>query len=883
MDAVKWERLRSIYHSLLARSENERAGFLCEACGGDDALREEIESLLERDQHAGNFLEPPSSIAASQVFAAAHDHALLGRRIGMFTIGEVLGRGGMGAVYAAVQENPRRTVALKIVRSAPHLDPLTPRLLRREAQALARLDHPGIGAIHEAGAEDGWHYFAMERVDGVPLTQFASERNLAVPERLRLFAAVCDAVEYAHQRGVIHRDLKPSNILVTAEGKPKVLDFGLARITDASSDVATQATEAGAILGTLAYMSPEQVRGQPGELDVRSDVYSLGIILYELLTGNRPYEVSALPLPEAARIICEQSPPAPAAIVRDLRGDLDTIIRKSIEKEATRRYASVAALREDIERFLAQRPILARPASTAYQVRKFIARNRVSFALGSALLAIIIGSSFATAWLALRYAEQRDEAVSAKTRASEERDTAEQTAAFLAKLFVQADPSSQETAAPTARDLLDAGVVRLETELADKPLVRARLMTVIGVVYGKLADYPKALQLLRSAVEIVRRERGNDHADLIEPLAGLADALGRANQRREALEVLVEHLRICETRFGPRSQRVAQALTNLGEAHFYGSDHAAALSFFERSLELRRELFGEESEAVAGELTNIGYSLQNLRRFDEAEAALGKSLALKQRLGSEPFAVGQTLEALAHVAMGRNDPAAAERYLTQQIELYRKAFHDRHPQIAFALHNLAYVVAISRGPDVAEPIYRETLDRRRELYGEVHPDFAHTMSNLGVNQMLQGKFDEAIAIHTRVIEIRRALWGERSSLVGGSMQTLGETYRRAGCLAEAESLFRQSYDILSSNHGPTAHNNIPPVSGLAAIYRELDQLDDAAHWLEVLGSCFISKGNRSEASAAFREALEIDEQLFGVDHPRTIECAEKLRAAEEVE
>jgi serine/threonine protein kinase len=881
MDASRWERVRAVYHSLLQRSDAERGAWLERACGGDIELRSEVESLLARDLNAGSFLEPPSSAIAAQVLETAHEQSLIGRRIGAYTIRGVLGRGGMGVVCEAEQASPRRTVALKIVRAAPYLDPLTPRLLRREAHALARLDHPGIGAIHEAGAEGGWHYFAMERVQGVPLTRFAHEHGLSIPQRLRLFALVCDAVEYAHQRGVIHRDLKPSNILVTGDGQPKVLDFGLARISDPGPELITRATETGAILGTLAYMSPEQVRGRPDELDVRADVYSLGVVLYELLTEKRPYEVAGLPLPEAARVICEQSPLRPSSIIRRLRGDLETIVLKSIEKEPPRRYASVAALRDDVERYLTNQPILARPASTPYQLRKLIARNRTAFALGSALLVMIVGSAIATAWLALRYAQQRDAAVAATTRESEERKTAEETATFLAKLFEQADPAAQQVADPTARQLLEAGVARLETELADQPLVRARLMAVIGGVYTNLADYPKALELQRSAVEIVRRQRGNDHPDLIPALAGWAEALGRSGSGDAAHAVLLERLAICDRHFGPRHERVAEALTDVGTERFYAQDFETALDYFQRALQMRGALVGEETLEYAGELHNFGSALRDCGRLDDAEATLLRALELKQRLGSDPARIGVTQGALAHVAYRRGDAAATERWLTEQVASCKRAHHDRHPHQAYALQDLAYVTAMQRGPAAAEPIYREVLELRLALYGEQHPEVAWTLSDLGVNQMEEGKLDEAAELHTRALNIRRALWGDRHDMVAGSMQNLGETLRRAGKLVEAEELLLESYEIVAAAHGPTHSLAIPRAVSLSAVYRELGRPDELAHWLLVLGEARLAENDRAAAASAFHEAAETYQGMFGPDDPRTVAALEQVSEAQE--
>jgi tetratricopeptide (TPR) repeat protein len=411
MEAERWSRIEEIFNAALDRERVQRREYVSEACAGDESLQEEVLSLLAESDAEDGFLEDPALHVAAKGLAQSSNPAAgsgsaqpFPEFIGRYRIIRLLGEGGMGAVYEAEQEEPRRTVALKMIRpglaTAERL-----RRFRHESEALGRLQHPGIAQIYEASTADAGFglqpYFAMELIRGLSLDRYAEDHKLTTRQRLALMAGICDAVSHAHQRGLIHRDLKPGNILIDETGQPKILDFGVARVAEAEAQCTLQ-TEVGQIVGTLAYMSPEQVLGDSNEIDTRSDVYSLGVILYELLSGRPPYDVSSRQLPEAIRTIRESDPAALSSVNRVYRGDIETIVGKALEKDKSRRYASASAMAADIRSYLNDEPIQARPPSAAYQLAKFARRHRGLVGGVAAVFVVLVAGVAVSATLAVR-------------------------------------------------------------------------------------------------------------------------------------------------------------------------------------------------------------------------------------------------------------------------------------------------------------------------------------------------------------------------------------------------------------------------------------------------------------------------------------------------
>jgi len=784
MDPDRWRRIETIFQSARTRPEADRVQFLDHACIGDDDLRRAVESLLAQSSSANDVVSRPAIDVAAQLEAAAVSPfgdvqstvaysgvqrsvtpEVADRSIGGYRIVRKLGQGGMGVVYEAEQQHPHRLVALKVIRGGAFVDDSQIRLFEREAEALGRLKHAGIAAIYESGqTADGQPYLVMELVRGLALDEyvrtFTSVRPLTrarVQQILSLYLRICEAIAYAHQRAVIHRDLKPSNIIVSTEGTGdipslaalpgiKVLDFGLARITDVDKLDATVLTRAGDIRGTLAYMSPEQIRGNPDDIDLRSDVYSLGVILYELVAGKRPYDVGSLPLLEAARTIAEVQPAPIATEIVD--GDLRAIIGKALEKEPERRYQTVPALADDLSRYLTDLPVLATPPSTTYHVRKFIRRHKAGVATALVGLSLLTLFAVAMAFQARRLAVERD-------RANREAVAATQIADFLMGLFNVSDPSEARGNSITAREILDKGASRISADLRTQPLVAAQLQTVMGRVYHALGLYDSAAPLLQSALSVRQAQLGPRHRDVAESLDLVGRVLRDKGQYDAAEAHMRESLAIRRDTFGPGDSQVADILNDLGSVVFEKGDLAAAEQLFREALTIRRATLGDGNEKTADSLNDLAITIEN-RTADY-----------------------QTVIDLQ----------------TQVLTLRRAHWHSDHPYVAQSMNNLAMAYYRNRQYTAAEPLFREALAMNRRLLGDVHPEVATTLNNLALLLRDERQFAAAEQTFLQALEIDRKARGPEHPLTVDIMISLAAVKTQAGKAGEAEPLFREAFDI----------------------------------------------------------------------------------------
>lgn len=831
-----------------------------------------------------------------------------------------LGEGGMGVVYEAEQQRPRRPVALKVIRGAHFVDEYQVKLFQREAEALARLKHPGIASIYEAGCTDaGQHFFAMELVQGVPLTDYVkghrrdgAQEPLGIKKRLELFLEICDAINYAHQRGVIHRDLKPNNILVTGDSerdstssvttigpKVKVLDFGLARITEADADVSV-VSEVGQIKGTLPYMSPEQVRGNPEEIDLRSDVYALGVILYELLTDKHPYDVGRTTLPEAIRVICEEPPTQPSRVLREERApkstqvrrfnrDVETIVLKALEKDPERRYQSAMALADDMQRYLTNRPILARPPSTMYQLRKLVARHKALFSFLTALFVLLVGFAITMTVQSARVARERDRAVEAERLEVEQRDraekarnaereqrliaegnlkraleaekiaadeagrarteaeTAKQVSSFLVGLFEVSDPSEARGKTITAREILDKGAKEITDELKDQPVIQARLMDTIGTIYQSLGLYDSAAPLLEAALKIRQKNLGDEHPDLATSLNDLAGLLYYKGEYEVAEPLFRKALEMRRKLLGEDHPDVATSLNNLALVLKAKGDYDGAESLFRKALAMWRKLLGNEHPGVANSLNNLAVVLKAKGDYEEAEKLYREALAMRRKLlGDDHPDVATSLNDLAVVLEAKGDYDEAESFLREALTLRRKLLGDEHPDLATSLNDLAVVLESKGDYEGAEKLYREALAMWRKLLGDDHPDVATIINNLALVLEAKGDYEGAESLFREALAMWRRLLGNEHPSVAKSLNNLALVLEARGDYEEAEKLYREAL----------------------AMWRKLlgDEHPNVATTMNNLALVLEAKGDYDSAESFLREALAMWQKLLGDEH-----------------
>lgn len=874
MDATHFRRLMDLLGDALELPEAEREAWLDARTGDDRALITEVRSLLSQAPSAE--LEALTESLEDRVIRAARRIAGGPRaqpdRIGPFAIRTVLGEGGMGIVYGAHQEEPlRRDVALKVLHPGIHA-PLVLARFESERRTLASLDHPFIARIYDAGTtNDALPWFSMEWVRGQPITKYCDERRMGLSERLELFRKVLDAVHYAHQKAIIHRDLKPSNVLVTeVDGQPipKVIDFGIARV-DARSGLTTAHTAFGAVMGTLEYMSPEQALSPASGVGTPADIYSLGVMLYELTTGRLPFagDVLRTATPtELERLLLGTEPEVPSRLSPGLRGDLDTIIRMAMRKDPAQRYASVAQFSDDIRRHLEGRPVSARPATFGYLLRRFTARHRAAVLGSAAAVVLLVGVSGA---FTVRLAAERD-------RGQLEAEKAVEVSDFLQRLFEISGPEESLGKVVTARELLDEGARSVRQGLSGQPEVQAAMMRVIGQAYHGLGMIEEARPLAETALELHRAHNGADHAEVATSQAFLASVmsdLGDLEDLEAAESLHRDALDIRRRLFGEAHPSVSASLYGLAEVlerkgdilgaeshyrealaqarRFHGPDapQVAALEvsfggmlrlngqfdeagpLLEGALAAQRQLYGSLHPRLGSAVRHMAALRREQGRYEEAASLYREALTIRRRvLGSDHPEVATTLSSYALLLQQMGDTEGAIAALTESIEILERIYPEPHPTMGPSYHNLAIQLANAGRRDEAVTWFQRAIRLNEEVLPPGHPNHAHSVLGLGWVHMDENRFAEAEVLFRDALQLRQRVLPPGHRDIGGALSDLGASLAAQRRYDAAEVALLEAHGILVESEGPAGRRASRAAGRLVDLYEARGRTEDAARF-----------------------------------------------------
>ncbi len=702
--------------------------------------------------------------------------------VGHYRIVQKLGEGGMGEVYEAQQEKPvRRRVALKLIKLGMDSKQVLARF-ESERQALALMNHPCVAKVFDAGTtEQGRPFFAMEYVKGEPITTYCDRHRLRTRERIELFIQVCEGVQHAHQKGIIHRDLKPSNVLVTIQDDrpvPKIIDFGVAKATEQRLTEKTVFTHMGVLIGTPEYMSPEQAEMTGLDVDTRTDVYSLGVMLYELLVGALPFdskELRSAGYEGLIERIRETEPPKPSrrldslgelssqsakrrrvdptTLQRQLRGDLDWITMRAMEKDRTRRYGSPAELAADIVRHLNNEPVLAGPPSTAYRMKKFVRRHTFGVVASAAGLVVLIAFALTMAILAGRIAAERD-------RANREAEAKGQVSDFLVGLFEVSDPDKARGDSITARQLLDSGARKIEATLDDQPGMRAELMSTMGEVYQKLGIYGQAERLLVDALETASDSLGDDHLETALTRSKLAVLYSEQGRYSEAEPLFRRVLEVRQRRLGDSHPDSLEALHHLAVVTMRQGRLDEAEPLFIRTLEARRRALGDDDPDTLLSRNNLAGLYWQQGLLEKAETLFRDSLEAEQRvLGGSHSTTLLTQNNLAGVLWQQGRLNEAETLYSRTLEMRKRVLGDDHPLTLQSQNGLAMLYDNQGRYEQSEELFLRTIEAQKRVLPQDHPDTLITQANLANLYTNTGRLEEAEQLYRRTLEAQKRVLG----------------------------------------------------------------------------------------------------------------------------
>jgi serine/threonine-protein kinase len=798
----RFDRVQELFHAAVDLPEYERANYLEAECAGDPECLAEVLALIDEDSRAGSLLDAGLGEAAQAALGRDGSPVLPRHDFGPYRIERLLGEGGMGVVYLGRREDLGSIAAIKILRDA-WLSPTRHEKFLAEQRALAQLHHPGIARIHDADTlADGTPWFAMEYVEGEPLTGFCSARGAGLEARLRLFRAVCEAVQHAHSHAIIHRDLKPSNILVTSEGTPKLLDFGIAKQLQDTTEGADQTRTALRFM-TPAYAAPEQIRGE--RVGVYTDVYGLGAVLYELLAGRPPFDVRTQSPGEAERIILEREPEKPSSAAQVGTGvstragswaDLDVLCLTAMQKDPVRRYRSVDALMADVDRFLEGQPLAARPDSAAYRLGKFVRRNRKAVAAAAMVAVSVVGL---TAFYTVRLARARNEALAEAART-------QRVMKFLVNLFEGGDSQAGPANDLRVVTLVDRGVEQARG-LGQDPDTQAELYHTLGDVHRKLGNLDKADELLRASLESRRERLGADHPLVAESMVDLALLRSEQAKLEEAEHLARAALELSRKSYPQGHPAIATSIEALGAVQEDRGAYDDAIKTLDEAVKLR-SLPGVAKADLAGALLQLGNVHFYAGHYAEAEALNLRVLAMHREIyGPRHPLVAGDLVNLGAIQQDTGHYAEAEKYHREALGITEAFYGSDHPKTASGLTLVGRALVFQKRLEEAETLLLRALSIRERVYGPDHPQVASSVNELGNIAIAREQYDQAEARFRRIVAIYRKAYSGKHYLIGIGLANLASVYMNRKDYARAEPLFREALAMYATTLPPGHINN----------------------------------------------------------------------------
>ena len=811
MDSTRWERIQTLFHDVADLPALDQRVFLKTACGDDVELAADVLALVAEDASGASLLDRDLAQVANEVLDEVMPASLPFQEFGPYRMKQVLGEGGMGVVYLAERTDLGTLVAIKILRDA-WLSPARRERFASEQRTLAQLNHPSIARLYDADTlDDGTPWFVMEYVEGIPLTDYCSEHASSVEDRLHLFRAVCEAVQYAHQHAVIHRDLKPSNILVKPDGTIRLLDFGIAKQV-ASLEMPLGKSDQNMTdlrLMTPAYAAPEQIRGD--RVGIHTDVYALGVILYELLAGELPFDLSRLTPGEAEAMIVGQDPERPSVVAGRMAdtsaasvavptagkiawADLDVLCLTAMHKDVQRRYQSVEALMRDIDHYLQGEPLEARPDSFRYRLGKFVRRNRRAVSAAVVVFTIVV---VVVIFFTVRLAKARNAALAEAART-------QRIQKFMTNLFQGGDEAAGPADSLRVVTLLDRGVQEAQS-LSPEPEIQAQLYATLGTLYENLGKFDQANSLLNSALAERKSLFGPDNAQVAESLVALGVLRDQQAQLPEAENLVREGLAMSKRHLPPNHPAVAKATTALGKVLEDRGAYESAIQTLDEAVRLQSTKGGAATPELAASLYELANTHFYAGHYDKAEALNQRLLPIyRQIYGERHPRVADVLINLGAIRHDLGHYSDAEQFERQALDIVQAWYGKDNPATASDLTILARTLVFENHYDEGIGLLQQSLAIKERVYGKVHPSVASSLNELGNAAFKQGNYDAAEQYFTRMADIYRAIYGDHHYLLGIALSNLAGVYMGRQEWSRAENLFRQVIPLFTETQ--SAHH-----------------------------------------------------------------------------